>query len=339
MSFSESLVLTIYSLTKESMFKNKEGKIRSGWKIAAVTGAFLAAILIVIAIIQIITMPILISNGDFNLKTLEYTENGMRIMNKISLASMFIQEIFMIIIPIIAWKFIMKRKLSHMGLTSLKEGSKDLLMGLLFGIISITVVFILIITTKNGTVESWRPNFSFDTLIYLFLFIMVGFAEEIYGRGFIMSTLRQTKSIPAIIIISSIIFALLHSGNSGISIIPYINLFLVGVLFAYMYLKSANLWMCIGYHITWNYFQGNVFGFKVSGTSNNGILTTYYETDNVFNGGAFGPEGGLFVTVVILLGFIVVNRIYKDKKLDFLSIESGNQEQIPEQQTQTFDEP
>ena len=79
--------------------------------------------------------------------------------------------------------------------------------------------------------------------------------------------------------------------------------------------------MPIGYHITWNYFQGNVFGFKVSGTEVEGMLSTTYSQDNIWNGGAFGPEGGLFVTAIILIGFIVVKLYYKNKKFDFLSMD------------------
>lgn len=102
-------------------------------------------------------------------------------------------------------------------------------------------------------------------------------------------------------------------------ILPFVNIILIGVLFAYMYLLSGNIWMCIGYHITWNYFQGNIFGFLVSGTSSRGLLTTVIEKDTIINGGAFGPEGGLVVTFIILLGFIFVKSFYKGKSYTFLS--------------------
>ncbi|MGH4119264.1 CPBP family intramembrane glutamic endopeptidase [Clostridium sp.] len=68
------------------------------------------------------------------------------------------------------------------------------------------------------------------------------------------------------------IFSVMHSLNPSMSIISYLNLFLVALLFAYMFLKSNNFWLPIGYHITWNYFQGNIFGFQVSGQSTERIL-------------------------------------------------------------------
>lgn len=310
------------------MFKNKEGKIRSGWNIAFMMGASLSIITIISSVIMLMVTAILIARGDYDYQLLTYSQLGEQIINLAYTALSFVQEIVLIAVPIIAWKLIMKRPLSNMGLTPLKSHHKELTVGLLFGIVSISIVFLALIVTGNAQVISWKPHFSYKQLVYLFLYIFVGFAEEILGRGYIMSVLRQTRNIPVIVIVSSIIFSLLHSLNPGIGILPYINLILVGVLFAYMYLKSGNLWMCIGYHITWNYFQGYVYGFKVSGTETDGIITTEFSSSNLLNGGAFGPEGGLFVTIVILLGFLYVHYYYRNSNFDFVASEPNT---LPQQ--------
>ncbi|MDF2538207.1 MAG: putative rane-rane-associated aminoterminal protease [Herbinix sp.] len=311
------------------MFKNKEGKVRSGWKIAAVTASIFGMILLFTIMISIIPITNLMASGDFDYATMKFNEEGAKVMEGLTLASMFLQEIVFILIPIITWKFILKRPLTNMGLGAFKINVKELFAGLLFGIASITIVFVMIVATGNAYVESFVPRFSSDTVIYLLLFIMVGFAEEIYGRGFVMSTLRQTRNIPVVVIVSSVIFALLHSSNQGISILAYVNLALVGVLFAYMYIKSDNIWMPIGYHITWNYFQGNVFGFKVSGTDTKGIWTTTYESNNILNGGDFGPEGGLIVTIILVLSFLFVKHFYRKRHFDFIATEPTGKPKIP----------
>jgi membrane protease YdiL (CAAX protease family) len=304
-----------------NMFKNKEGKVRSGWKIAAVLGVFFAITLVIGGIIGIITSVFIISGGNFDLNTMNYTDAGLKMMDNLNKILLFIQEIILIFIPIVAWKYVIKRPLSNMGFTPFKKDRKDFVVGLLFGIVSITIVFVALLLTGNAVVESWKPQFTSDTIIYLVIFTLVGFAEEIFGRGYVMSVLRQTRNVPAIVLISSIIFALMHGGNAGIGILPLINLTLVGILFAYMYLKSGNIWMCIGYHITWNYFQGNVFGFKVSGTAPAGLISTTYPSNNIFNGGNFGPEGGLFVTAIILLGLLYVRYYYRNVSFDFIAEE------------------
>lgn len=300
------------------MFKNKEGQVRSGWKIAAVSAVMFLSLIIFSSIVFVIFLPYMKSKGYLDPSTMKYTSSGNEFISKMNTVLMFFNELIMIVVPIVAWKFIFKKSLTKMGLSPLKKHWLDLITGLLFGIVSMSAVFLLILFSGNAEVKSWVPVFSKDTIIYLILFILVGFAEEIYGRGFIMSTLKQTKKLPLIIILSSIIFSLLHSSNSGIGIIPYINLFLVGALFAYIYIKSGSIWMSIGYHITWNYFQGNVYGFKVSGMNTQGIISTVYDKNNIFNGGKFGPEGGLFVTAVILAGFLFVKLYYKNKPYDFL---------------------
>lgn len=301
------------------MFKNKEGKVRSGWKLAAVTGAFFVATMIVVMIISLVVAGVVVAQGEFDIQSMRYTERGLQMMASAELIGLFAQEIVMILTVIIAWRVIMKRPLNNMGLTSFKKGFKELLVGLILGIVSMSIVFAIIIATNNGIVESWRLRFSPDTIIYLVLFILVGFAEEIYSRGFTMATLRQTRRIPIIFIVSSIIFALLHGTNTGISLIALLNLILIGLLFSYMYYKSGNIWMPIGYHITWNYFQGNVFGFPVSGTKTQGLITTTYENRNIFNGGKFGPEGGIIVTGIILLGFLFAVWFYRNKQFDFIA--------------------
>lgn len=292
------------------VFLNKDKQVRSGWILSLVT---LTAFIITFLVSVGFMVAYIIKTGVTNVSELVEQTQG-----SLGITLSLIQQAAFILAPIIAWRFILKRSLASMGLSSIRAHGKDLLAGLLFGAISISVVFGILVTSGQAKVISWMPQFSPDTIIYLLLFIAVGFSEEIYARGFIMSTLRQTKSVPLAVIVSAVIFSLLHSLNPGMGLIPYVNLFLVGVLFSYMYLLSGNIWMCIGYHITWNYFQGNVFGFLVSGTGTKGLLTTVYEKPTIINGGAFGPEGGLIVTFIILAGFLMVRYYYRKKEYCFV---------------------
>ena len=96
----------------------------------------------------------------------------------------------------------------------------------------------------------------------------------------------------------------MHGMNPNVSILG-LNIALVGILFAYMFVATNSLWLPIGYHITWNYFQGNVFGFPVSGTTPNGIYGVEVVAGRDWlTGGAFGLEGGLMATLLILVGFV-----------------------------------
>ena len=126
-----------------------------------------------------------------------------------------------------------------------------------------------------------------------------------------MSVLNQTGNKWVVIIVSSVIFSLMHSGNPSMGWLSYLNLFLVGLLFAYMFVKSKNLWLSIGYHITWNYFEGPVLGFQVSGLDQSSMYTVKNVGSNMVTGGNFGPEAGIIVTLVVFLGFVYLWKFYR----------------------------
>ena len=165
------------------------------------------------------------------------------------------------------WKVFDKKPIKEIGLINIKAGYKDLIKGLIFGALSLTFVFVVLLATGNVSLANplSKPNFSPSLITGLILFIFVGINEEMFARGYCITVLKQTESRWVPIIISSVIFSLMRSLNPGMSLFSYLNLFLFALLAAYMYVKSNNLWLSIGYHITWNYFEGNVFGFLVSG--------------------------------------------------------------------------
>ncbi len=226
---------------------------------------------------------------------------------------LFITE-FLIKIAIIVMllKYVLKISFSDVGVTSFKRGYKQLCLGFTFGVILITVTFISLVMTGNAEVVSWTPDFSVEILKYLLVFVLVGFSEEFLYRGYIITNLRKFSSISVTMFISSIIFSLVHSQNESFHFMSFLNIVLVGLLFAYMFIKTGSLWMPIGFHISWNYFQGIVYGFNVSGLGMPGIFTTDYPSNNLLNGGGFGPEGGLIVTAVTLLGILYIWWHYRE---------------------------
>ena len=91
-----------------------------------------------------------------------------------------------------------------------------------------------------------------------------------------MSTMESRGNPKWLIyVISAVVFSLAHGMNPNVGIFGLVNIALVGILFAYMFDATKSLWLPIGYHITWNYFQGNVFGFAVSGTTAHGMYAIY----------------------------------------------------------------
>ncbi|HCW52881.1 MAG TPA: CPBP family intramembrane metalloprotease domain-containing protein, partial [Clostridium sp.] len=226
----------------------------------------------------------------------------------IRVVMIILQEILPIIICIILWKALDKKSLQELGMTNLKKDWKWLVEGLIIGSVLLTVVAIILLLTNSAVIKGsiFEPNFSISIIGGFIIYIFVGFSEEILCRGYCLSVLKQCKKRWVPYVGSAIIFALLHSLNSGICFTAYINLFLFGLFLAYVVYKTKNLWFGIGVHITWNFFEGSVFGFLVSG-GNISESIYYLQSRNyeIINGGTFGPEGGLAVTFVLVLSIFL----------------------------------
>jgi len=303
----------------KSIFVNKNSRVRSGWKIASTYASFFIANIIISLIAMVFLIIFMLSAKKIAVNDLETYIKGLAGLNTgFGTFLGFIQCICMILSVWIFWKLFDRRPIREIGLIKIKKGYKDLFKGLAFGAISMILVFIILVTSENISLQSplSSPNFNISLLIQLVFFIFVGISEEMFSRGYCMTVLKQTGNMWIALIVSSIIFSVMHSLNPSMSIISYLNLFLVGLLFAYMFLRSNNLWLPIGYHITWNYFQGNIFGFQVSGQSTESLYKLNTPVNNIITGGGFGPEGGLVVTFIIIVGFIYMWKFYKPQLLE-----------------------
>ena len=142
-----------------------------------------------------------------------------------------------------------------------------------------------------------------DLLLSGLFFAMVAIVEETMMRGYVLGRLLRTRLNKFIsLLISSLLFALLHLMNPNVAFLPMLNLVLGGLLLGASYLYTRNLWFPISLHFFWNWIQGPVLGYEVSG---NRFCETLFSlrlpANNLINGGAFGFEGSLVCTVLATL--------------------------------------
>lgn len=288
----------------KNWFKNTEGQVRSGWKIALAFGlmTILAGIFL---FIFFIVMLIIEGNAEFSTDAL--------MNNPIGNLLMMLSQLIGVIITVIICLTLEKRKWKDIGMTSLRNHGGHLLFGLFLGAISIVFIALIMMATRQITIEPVKVTSQLLTEIGLYFigFIFVAVNEELFFRGYIVSTLKQTKSIPIMYIVSSFIFGLAHLGNPNVHLLGIINICLIGLLFAYMFIQTKSLWMTMGYHFTWNFFQGNILGFNVSGGDGNGFFHIK-SADNIWTGGSFGIEASIWTTVFIVIGFLMT-KVYIGK--------------------------
>lgn len=149
---------------------------------------------------------------------------------------------------------------------------------------------------------------SFQPVYFMILFLSVfiqSSAEELVCRGFLYQRLMQSYQSPAVAIAgNSLLFALLHLLNGGITILSVCNIFIVGVLFSLMVYYLDSLWCAMAAHAAWNFTQNILFGLP-----NSGIVTPYsvFRLDAstarnsfAYNVG-FGIEGTLLADIMLIL--------------------------------------
>ena len=175
--------------------------------------------------------------------------------------------------------------------------------GLLVGGILITLCFVVIIGISSGQLVF--SGLSTQAIISsLLLFVGVSVFEELLSRGYLLPYLQKHYGVVWAVMLSSLFFAAMHLANDHLSVIGLISIFLAGVLLAQLRLVYHNLWVPIGVHFIWNYLQGPVYGFSVSGNATESILIPIFEAPSLINGGEFGIEGSV-VTLVVLSGAIL----------------------------------
>ncbi|MNZ70653.1 CAAX amino terminal protease self- immunity [compost metagenome] len=154
----------------------------------------------------------------------------------------------------------------------------------------------------------------FGIQIVVFLFVAVG--EEFICRGYFQGLIKHNFGLRSALVVPSIIFSMLHLGNPAILInpLPLLNILLVGVLFALARELTQGLWFPIGFHFTWNLFQGSVFGFAVSGTDSGGFMTVAPQGSVILSGGSFGAEGSLVTTIIMIISCVIGFSLVKKNK-------------------------
>lgn len=200
-----------------------------------------------------------------------------------------------------------KRPLSDLGL-SVKGRGKDFLYGLLAAVFLYGVGFGLSLALGEVKITGVRLNIT-DLAGSFGVFILVALTEEIMVRGYILGRLLRTRLNKFLSLgISSVLFSLMHFFNPDVAFLPMLNLVLAGCLLGVAFLYTRNLWFPISLHLFWNWLQGPVLGYKVSGiTLCPSLLQLQLPENNILNGGAFGFEGSILCTILMILmtGFII----------------------------------
>ena len=215
-----------------------------------------------------------------------------------------------------------KRSPRSMGFSS-GNVIPEYLKGVLLGFIAFSAVLLTGVLLKGFHFENVSNPIAFSSIfVWLLTFLISGMQEEVICRGFLMISISRRAPMWIAVLMNSVLFGLLHFMNPGINLLPVINLTLFGIFSSLLFLRTSNIW-CVGaFHAIWNFVQGNFFGLQVSGAPELPTLLHFSQTGNTLvNGGAFGPEGGLPVTFVLIVGIVLI-LFLPEKTRDVLATDS-----------------
>lgn len=211
----------------------------------------------------------------------------------------------------ITLRFVDKRPFISIGLPFRAPALKELSIGLLFGAGMMSLIFVIEYAAGMVHIEFRSLTTEQQMGIFFnsaFLYIVVGYGEELLFRGYILQVLAEGTSRLISALFFGVLFAFAHAKNPNASLFGLINVGLAGIWLAVAYYKTNALWLPIGMHISWNFFQGFVFGFPVSGTTSETeqISKALQTGAEWITGGTFGPEGGALATVMLVISTALI---------------------------------
>jgi len=276
-------------------FINDEPRLRAGWRLLLQTMLlFLFSIGIGLPLILLITISPALADNLF--------------VNQIVSFIVITGSVF------IARRFLDRRSISSLGLKINRRAFADLVIGILIPLLMMGVIYLFLWAAGWLTFDgfAWQEDsiitVIFETVAALLVFIFVGWNEELLSRGYHLQTLESGLNTVWAVLLSSAVFGILHLANPNAESAWFVvtGIFLAGVFLAFGYLRTRQLWLPIGLHIGWNFFEGVLFGFPVSGLDTYRLTRISIHGPELWTGGRFGPEAGLVLIPGLILGFILV---------------------------------
>ena len=214
-------------------------------------------------------------------------------------------------------KVIEKNALSSLGFVK-RNWLKYLVWGIMISLVQMGVIALVYQVSGIGSFE--LNELSLEPILFILglfpFWLLQGGTEEVATRGWLLTRIAARTNLPLAIAISSSLFGILHMGNAGVTFLSVLNLVLDGVLAGLLLVYTDSIWLVVAQHGTWNYVQGNLLGFQVSGTGADASIFSFTvgSGPDWLTGGAFGAEGSIITTLVLLVSLVIVHRLGERKE-------------------------
>jgi len=286
----------------------EERRLRAGWRLSIqflLMGILLAIMLVPLAVATEVASPGWMERNGF-------------------LASEIAMLFATTISVFLARRFLDRRSFGSMGLRLGRKAVTDVFTGILITGLMMGLIFLLMSAADWLKVEgfAWQsdpPRIVLKGVLeFGLLFVLVGWNEELLFRGYQLQSLASGTNLLWGVVLSSLLFGAAHLGNPGAGNVGgvLLGITLAGLFMAYAYTRTRSLWLSIGIHVGWNFFEGVVFGFPVSGLDIYRLTHVQVTGPELWTGGSFGPEAGLILLPAMCLGFALVHIYSSRSRMD-----------------------
>lgn len=193
----------------------------------------------------------------------------------------------------------------RLGFSPRHGGVREFAAGAGLACAAILMIFAIELATGLVRVTAFTAQFG-QVGAYLVYLLILGAIEEMAFRGLLLPGLAlATRSAWIGTGITALLVAVPYLFGTGANALTFLSAVLSGLMYGLAYVATGRIWAPIGMRVAWNFVQGPVLGFTVSGTTV-GSVSLLRLTGNEpawLAGGAYGPEGG---TIAILVRLVII---------------------------------
>ncbi len=283
----------------KNIFVNGEtGLIRAGWRIFLFVALFMALTFV-------------------GMVTVRWILGG---LPKLSPQQWTVLAVTSTLAVYIARRFLDKQSFTSLGLKVDRYAVLDVISGIVNSALVMAAVFFMMLSF--GLIEFHGFTWWTDTvnaevafqlavvpvvLFVIYELAIVAWWEELVFRGYFFQNLIAGMGLIWAIVISSLVFGLIHIMNPEGTVLGGLLIALITPQLIYAYLKTGQLWLPMGLHLGWNFFQASIFGFAASGQESPSMISQSPVGPEWLSGGAFGAEGSVLIIPVTILSYFLVH--------------------------------
>jgi membrane protease YdiL (CAAX protease family) len=248
------------------------------------------------------------ASGLFTLTSAASPAFNQTLLNSVTLA-LFVFELVALGLAVIFRRYIDRQPVKSLGF-QWQSFQPDALTGFCLGMALLGAGSLVLLATHN--LEWTDLHFAAaDLFTGLVLMALIAFTEEMVFRGYILNNLMESMNKWAALGVSALLFTIAHGSNPGITFIAAINLFLAGLLLGINFIYTRNIWFAICFHFSWNFLQGPVLGYEVSGLPLQSVLQPSLQGPWWITGGSFGLEGSFVATGLLIFALLLLYAAYE----------------------------